>query len=340
MSFKIASPNLRNYPCCLIWLCSDVFMSTVSIWHLCSISFERFYCVVFPLKFMYKRKKRVKTLIFLSWLSGFLTTLPLFIMATIDNNTIYKQQEVTKAIENNTLIESSLLTNNSIDFSTDYLFLNETLITYEMNCNYHNVYFSILSILFSFWIPLVTMLTFTFITIGVLHKSKDKLEPNVKLRFTKIKTKQQSISLSTENNNNNNTLQSNESKEFNEISKNKDLVNNNNQEKKKLLNNNNIKYTHSIKKHNNICKETEAQRRSLIVLIAFIIGYTPLFTLITISWFTPFEFSPHYFNILTWLGYLSSALNPSLYAWMNRNIKKSLLLVITCKSSFSPLKRP
>ena len=80
-----------------------------------------------------------------------------------------------------------------------------------------------------------------------------------------------------------------------------------------------------------VCKESEAQRRSLIVLIAFILGYTPLFTLITISWVTNLELNSNYFVILTWLGYLSSALNPSLYAWMNRNLKKAFYLIITCK---------
>ncbi len=79
-----------------------------------------------------------------------------------------------------------------------------------------------------------------------------------------------------------------------------------------------------------VCKESEAQRRSLIVLIAFIVGYTPLFALITISWCTNLELNSNYFVTLTWLGYLSSALNPSLYAWMNRNLKRAFYLIITC----------
>jgi hypothetical protein len=96
-------------------------------------------------------------------------------------------------------------------------------------------------------------------------------------------------------------------------------------------NNNNKSGTHHSKVTQYACKETEAQRRSLIVLIAFILGYTPLFTLITISWVSHLQLNSDYFVILTWVGYLSSALNPSLYAWMNRNLKRAFYLIITCK---------
>lgn len=515
----IAPSEYRVYASCLLWLSSDVFLSTVSIWHLCAISFERFYCVVFPLKFMQNRKKRVKLLISLAWLSGVLITIPLIIMAIASPTTIYQVSNSTNGSYND----------NYMKFN-DMMTSNETIT--QNSCNYFNVYYSIISVIFSFWFPMIVMLFLTCFTMIVLNRSKYRLKPRV--RSNVIKKKKKSVvattiaepqlyettiqnfqtvdgenliedddydtfdnsvqtpqkvnfcinnendksfymgfglsrrfdsiefidentddydcdmytncspvkaHLSTTNqveldehttkvekkitaivavdldtvttktttdesikenknengviklsdkignilkrvkkdnfSNENTLLSSVDTKSYssNGLNTAKNNICNKNKNKsrakttdiqhntmvisksysakksKKLFshilkgfnkdnetetviktqNNNNSKIAHHSKVTQYVCKESEAQRRSLIVLIAFILGYTPLFTLITISWVSHFELNSNYFVISTWIGYLSSALNPSLYAWMNRNLKRAFYLIITCK---------
>ena len=155
----IAPSEYRVYASCLLWLSSDVFLSTVSIWHLCAISFERFYCVVFPLKFMQNRKKRVKLLISLAWLSGVLITIPLIIMAIASPTTIYQVSNSTNGSYND----------NYMKFN-DMMTSNETIT--QNSCNYFNVYYSIISVIFSFWFPMIVMLFLTCFTMIVLNRSK------------------------------------------------------------------------------------------------------------------------------------------------------------------------
>ena len=165
-----AAPEYRIYASCLLWLSSDVFLSTVSIWHLCAISFERFYCVVFPLKFMQNRKKRVKLLISLAWLSGVFITIPLIIMASVDKTTIY-QINVSNVTNSSSSININDITNNLT-----------TSIKQENNCNYFNAYYSIISVIFSFWFPMIVMLFLTCFTMIILNRSKYRLKPRNRLK--------------------------------------------------------------------------------------------------------------------------------------------------------------
>jgi hypothetical protein len=407
---KAAPSHMIQYVPCFLWLSSDVFLSTVTIWHLCAISFERFYCVVFPLKFMIKRKERVKSLIIMAWLSGLLITIPFIVIAALDKTTI---------IQSEVVFLDDL--NKTQSISNEIIRTNQTHFFYVKNsCNFYNVYFSIISIMFSFWIPMVLMLSLTCITMIMLNKSKSKLKPYNKNKLD-MKTKHKPCTqMHIQANNQIKNSHNHEDKMLPnlDITKEPLIFSNHNNDKilidnyaktekisvlpannvcecafdvntpkyhvtkiklhlaskndstdiKKYIespnskrcffqffinrkNRNPYKDKSSSKEHssnkdkanqknshysnnkhaNIICKETEAQRRSLIVLVAFIIGYTPVFSLITISWCTNIELNSNYFVFLTWLGYLSSALNPSLYAWMNRNLRQAFHMIITCR---------
>jgi hypothetical protein len=326
---------------------------------------------------MIKRKERVQLLISMAWLSGLFITIPFVVIAALDKTTIIKSE--TRFLSDLNQTDAHIL--------NEIIHTNQTHFFYVKNsCNFYNVYFSVISIMFSFWIPMVLMLSLTCITIIMLNKSKYKLKPYDKNKLNKPKHQiYASIPNPVESNvptdpillKDMNTKEpvpfssqvlhdvkrvyessdivsrptsvfldqtENDMNEYIESSNRRGClrsllkINCRNKKPKKVPiidqhcnSQNSSKHSHANKPTNLLCKETEAQRRSLIVLVAFILGYTPLFSLITVSWLTNIELDSNYFVYLTWLGYLSSALNPSLYAWMNRNLKQAFYMIITCK---------
>jgi hypothetical protein len=75
---------------CILWLSSDIQLTTTSIFHLVSISYERYLSVLKPIKFRNKMKKRITRLIVLNWsLSFVFCTLPFFILSNFYRDNIY-----------------------------------------------------------------------------------------------------------------------------------------------------------------------------------------------------------------------------------------------------------
>nr|QVK45733.1 G protein-coupled receptor [Proales similis] len=68
---------------CLVWLATDIQLTTTSIYHLCAIAYERHLSVSQPIKYRLSMRRRILTLIGISWLLSFgLVTLP-FLVSTI-----------------------------------------------------------------------------------------------------------------------------------------------------------------------------------------------------------------------------------------------------------------
>ncbi|CAF0798384.1 unnamed protein product, partial [Brachionus calyciflorus] len=85
-----------NKHICIIWVSSDIFLCTCSIWHMCIMSMDRFFTIRFPLKHgRNKTRKLMITKIFLVWLISFLIASPLIILGYKDSKSLYSNQNCT-----------------------------------------------------------------------------------------------------------------------------------------------------------------------------------------------------------------------------------------------------
>ena len=75
---------------CVLWLSSDLHLTTTSIFHLCSLSYERYLSVAKPIKFRKKLQQRVLILIACGWLLSFvLITLPFLVLSFLNKDHFY-----------------------------------------------------------------------------------------------------------------------------------------------------------------------------------------------------------------------------------------------------------
>ena len=74
---------------CVLWLSSDLHLTTTSIFHLCSLSYERYLSVAKPIKFR-KKQQRAIILIACGWLLSFLfITLPFLVLSFLNKDHFY-----------------------------------------------------------------------------------------------------------------------------------------------------------------------------------------------------------------------------------------------------------
>ncbi|CAF0850235.1 unnamed protein product [Brachionus calyciflorus] len=135
--------NLGFLPCA-IWLCCDLQLKTTSIYHLCSITYERYLSIAKPMLFRINIKKRILYFITFNWTASFLCiTLPFIILINFDTKTVYKNT-------------------NCCSISSSYFIAYTTVVT--------------------FWIPLVIMMFFGSKAVYLIRKlDKSHLKMNSKL---------------------------------------------------------------------------------------------------------------------------------------------------------------
>ena len=89
---------------------------------------------------MIKRKERVQLLISMAWLSGLFITIPFVVIAALDKTTIIKSE--TRFLSDLNQTDAHIL--------NEIIHTNQTHFFYVKNsCNFYNVYFSVISIMFS-----------------------------------------------------------------------------------------------------------------------------------------------------------------------------------------------
>lgn len=75
---------------CVLWLSSDLHLTTTSIFHLCSLAYERYLSVAKPIKFRKKLQQRALILIACGWLLSFaFITLPFLILSLLNKDHFY-----------------------------------------------------------------------------------------------------------------------------------------------------------------------------------------------------------------------------------------------------------
>ena len=75
---------------CVMWATLDVLMCTASIWHMCTMSMDRFFTLKYPMKYgRNKTKTTVALKIAFVWIISIAISCPLGIMGLMDHSNVY-----------------------------------------------------------------------------------------------------------------------------------------------------------------------------------------------------------------------------------------------------------
>ncbi|XP_046365271.2 D(2) dopamine receptor-like [Haliotis rufescens] len=75
---------------CVLWVTSDVLMCTASIWHMCTMSMDRFFTLKYPMRYgRNKTKTMVLMKIFFVWVVSIAVSSPICIHGFIDTSVVY-----------------------------------------------------------------------------------------------------------------------------------------------------------------------------------------------------------------------------------------------------------
>lgn len=137
--------NLGFAPC-VLWLSSDIQLTTTSIFHLCSITYERYLSIARPVQFRINIRKRILTIIVFNWTFSFLTvTLPFLALIAFRPNLVYR---------------------------------------HDSYCFLFSSFFVAYTTLITFWIPLVLMVFFGLRAVYLIRKidkSHIKMNPQLSI---------------------------------------------------------------------------------------------------------------------------------------------------------------
>ena len=127
---------------CALWLSSDLQLTTTSIFHLCSISYERYLSVSKPMKYRNNMQQRIRCLIIANWLlSLFMITLPFLILALKDSANIFKVNHMFKG---------------------------------KYDCGFFMNSFIVYTTFITFWFPLILMIFFGIKTMCLLKSINNR----------------------------------------------------------------------------------------------------------------------------------------------------------------------
>ena len=304
---------------CILWTGCDVFLSTTSIMHLVAIAIYRFLGISYPLHFRCNvDKQQVLALLIPTWGVSFAIALPLIVQGA-------RQQE-------------------------------HVLINFEdvgLQCGIFDNTFAIYSSLVSFFVPLAVMLFADIRSVQILRKNaKSSLQSKVVTRqrsrspcTSSKETSAYELTVGSEAGSNC-TAQSPmiEYKVSNMTTSDQDLVSSNmsplttprselapglRRSKAKSMGYINILTARGMKGSS---RERRAEKTLIWVFVCFIVLWLPFFcTNLTYGLCKTCNIPADLFLAFTWLGYISSGVNPCIYTFLNQDFRVTFKRIIMCR---------
>lgn len=292
-SVQLSGRWLFGYFMCDVWNSLDVYFSTASILHLCCISVDRYYAIVTPLKYPINMTKRVVAIMILNtWISpAIISFVPIFLgWYTTDSNQKYRE-----------------------DHPEECAFIV-------------NKVYAVVSSSISFWIP-CTIMVFTYYAI---FREANRQEKQLHSRIG-------NAMLMNHHRN---------SREF--TSSNGDALSGGAGGSNKALTLHEVhapaggsagdaSLAHSTPtKDRNIIKmkrEHKAARTLGIIMGTFILCWLPFFLWYVSTVLCGEELCPCpavVVDVVFWIGYFNSTLNPIIYAYFNRDFREAFKNTLQC----------
>lgn len=298
MPFSIAYIALEKWfmgqLLCDMWLTLDITCCTCSILHLAAIAVDRYCAITDAVEYSHKRTpKRAAIMIVLVWLLSVLISLPPVIWRQRGN------------------------TNKTVDIMESH---EECLIK-------HNIGFALYSTFGAFYIPLFLILILYY---RIYHAAKSLYDKRgASHRIGKQAVNGHPLPKSTDRQPHSHDALSPPEKSFSELSTEGERVHIT------------PKSSHCVpprrrtmgrRRRISVSREKKAATTLGLILGAFIVCWLPFFVqeVIVNTCGPPCKPSGVLVNVLTWLGYLNSLINPLIYTVFNEDFKKAFQKLIGC----------
>nr|XP_002736328.1 PREDICTED: D(2) dopamine receptor A-like [Saccoglossus kowalevskii] len=281
---------------CVCYLTLDVMLCTASILHLCAIAVNRYLAVTFPLRYSRDRassRQRIAATIIPVWVVSGAIAVPLFV--------------------NGLTSPSNVLRDNG------------------MACGFFDYTFVIYSSMCSFFIPLLVMIVVDIRSVNLLRGRKQGLGHAI----PKLEAMHEHFNAQ------NNSGSSTDKEESNSLGKvslsprrsvRLSIMSVGKRSRANSYGGVSTELVSSFEFQRSAgSKEKRAAKTLVIVFACFVALWLPFFCInITIGFCPHCDVPESVFLVFTWLGYVSSGINPCIYTLFNKDFRHAFYKIITC----------
>ncbi|KAG7165944.1 tyramine/octopamine receptor-like [Homarus americanus] len=312
VAYSIIGKWIFGIHLCEMWLTCDIMCCTASILNLCAIALDRYWAITDPIIYAQKRTlKRVLIMIGLVWGLSFAISLPPLLGWNDWPDTFVEETPCALSEEKGFILYSSLgsffcpLVFMSIMYIKIYKANLQRLRKQSNSCNGKTVADTPECDTVSLWKTLKTKLT----------GSRDRSLP-----FSSTGTPRQVETSFTDHKPTNQNSQQDNPQENSVSGPRHDSTNT----FKKFLED-----KHRI----SLTKERRLARTLAAIMGCFVVCWLPFFLTYVIMPFCPSctKLNERHKNIVTWLGYCNSTINPVIYTIFNKDFKRSFISILKCR---------